>query len=47
MQKGAFPLGLGQKIKYTVLDPIEPKGRDVEEMVLEIQSVIRQELGQN
>jgi 1-acyl-sn-glycerol-3-phosphate acyltransferase len=47
MQKGAFPLGLGQKIKYTVIDPIEPKGRDVEEMVLEIQSVIRRELGQN
>jgi 1-acyl-sn-glycerol-3-phosphate acyltransferase len=47
MHKGNFPLGLGQKIKYTVLDPIEPKGRDVEEMVLEIQSAIRKELGQD
>jgi 1-acyl-sn-glycerol-3-phosphate acyltransferase len=47
MYKGSFPLGLGQKIKYTVLDPIEPKGRDLEEIVIEIQSAIRKELGQN
>jgi len=47
MYKGSFPLRLGQKIKYTVLDPVEPAGRDVEEMVAEIQSSIRKELHQD
>jgi 1-acyl-sn-glycerol-3-phosphate acyltransferase len=47
MHKGSFPLALGQKISYTVLDPLEPKGKDVEKMVLEIQSAICKELGQN
>ncbi len=47
MHRGSFPLGLGQKINYTVLDPVEPAGRDVEEMVLDIQSAIRKELGQD
>ncbi len=47
MYNGSFPLGLGQRIRYTVLDPVEPKGRDIEEMVSEIQSAIRKELGQD
>lgn len=47
MIKGSFPLELGHKIRYTVLDPVEPTGRDVEEMILEIQTSIRHELGQN
>jgi 1-acyl-sn-glycerol-3-phosphate acyltransferase len=47
MQNGLFPLTLGKKISYIVLDAVEPKGRDVEEMTLEIQSAIRKELGQN
>lgn len=33
MQKGYFPLRFGQKITYTVLDPIEPKGLNVDEMM--------------
>lgn len=40
MYKGMFPLKFGQKISYTVLEPIEPKGRDVEELVAEVQSKI-------
>lgn len=47
MVEGSFPLALGQKIKYTVLDPVEPGNKDIEEMILEIQSAIRKELGQN
>jgi 1-acyl-sn-glycerol-3-phosphate acyltransferase len=33
MQKGYYPLTFGQKISYTVLDPIEPGGQPVEELV--------------
>ncbi len=44
MRKGLFPLNAGQRITYTVLDPIDPKGRDVEEMVAGIREKIKQEL---
>ncbi|MBN2349508.1 MAG: 1-acyl-sn-glycerol-3-phosphate acyltransferase [Bacteroidales bacterium] len=47
MTKGYFPLQFGQKITYTVLDPIEPVNRDIEEIVeqvyVEIENVIHQE----
>ena len=33
MQKGYFPLSFGQKITYTVLDPVEPGERPIEEVV--------------
>ena len=33
MQKGYYPLTFGQKISYTVLDPIEPAGYPIEELV--------------
>jgi 1-acyl-sn-glycerol-3-phosphate acyltransferase len=47
MEKGSFPLKLGQKIRYTVLEPVEPGGQDLDELVLRIQSSIRKELGQD
>jgi 1-acyl-sn-glycerol-3-phosphate acyltransferase len=46
MSKGAFPLKFGQKISYTVLDPIEPKDQDIDEMVIRIQLQIKTALGQ-
>jgi 1-acyl-sn-glycerol-3-phosphate acyltransferase len=44
MEKGYFPLKFGQRITYTVLDPIEPKGMDVEELVGGIHDAIEQTL---
>ncbi|WP_439183690.1 lysophospholipid acyltransferase family protein [Carboxylicivirga taeanensis] len=47
MEKGMFPLKFGVKISYTALAPIEPKGKDVEELVADIQLLIQKELGQS
>lgn len=44
MEKGSFPLKVGQKITYTALDAIEPKNRDIEELIEEIQISIQNEL---
>lgn len=38
---GHFPLGVGHKLKFTVLKPIDPAGRDLEEVVLEAESTIK------
>jgi 1-acyl-sn-glycerol-3-phosphate acyltransferase len=46
MYNGMFPLKFGEKVTYTVLDPIEPKGREIEELVAEIQELIKKELNQ-
>ena len=46
MQKGMFPLKFGEKITYTALDPIEPKGKEVEQLVSDIQQLIKKELNQ-
>jgi 1-acyl-sn-glycerol-3-phosphate acyltransferase len=46
MYKGYYPLKFGQKITYTVLDPVEPKDRNIEEMVKEIQTSIEKALNQ-
>jgi 1-acyl-sn-glycerol-3-phosphate acyltransferase len=46
MKNGYFPLSVGCRLKLTVLDPIEPKGKDVGEMTLEIENLIKKELGQ-
>ncbi|WP_163716673.1 1-acyl-sn-glycerol-3-phosphate acyltransferase [Mangrovibacterium lignilyticum] len=46
MLKGYFPLQVGVKLNYTVLDPIEPAGRDVKELTEEIELKIKQHLGQ-
>lgn len=46
-QKGLYPLQFGQKITYTVLDPIEPGGSDVEDLVTQLQQVIMESLAQS
>ncbi len=46
MYNGIFPLKFGQKITYTVLDPIEPKDQDIEELVNRIQVAIETALNQ-
>jgi 1-acyl-sn-glycerol-3-phosphate acyltransferase len=47
MHKGYFPLKFGQNITYTVLDPVEPKDQDIEEIVNRIQVSIKKALNQN
>ncbi len=46
MAKGYFPLQVGVKLNYTVLDPIEPAGRDVTELTAEVEQKIKAYLGQ-
>ncbi|WP_462318286.1 lysophospholipid acyltransferase family protein [Marinilabilia sp.] len=44
LKKGNFPLQFGQKIKYEVLDPIEPKDYTTEEIVALLQEKIEKSL---
>ncbi len=46
MRQGLFPLQFGQKIRYMVLDPVEPYGQSVEELVRNIQVSIENALAQ-
>jgi 1-acyl-sn-glycerol-3-phosphate acyltransferase len=46
MKQGYFPLQFGQKITYTVLDPMEPKDQAIEELVDRIQYSIKKALNQ-
>lgn len=39
-RKGLYPLQFGQKITYTVLEPIEPTGLDVEDLVDRLHQLI-------
>ncbi|HAH23944.1 MAG TPA: 1-acyl-sn-glycerol-3-phosphate acyltransferase [Prolixibacteraceae bacterium] len=45
-QNKKFPMTFGSHLKYTVLDPIEPKGMDSAELAQMIEDGIRKELGQ-
>lgn len=47
IEKGLFPLKFGQKITYRVLDPVEPKNREIEELVNELQNSINKALKNN
>ncbi len=40
LQRGYFPMNFGQKITYTVLDPVEPEGVLIEELVTRVQESI-------
>ena len=40
LKKGLYPMSFGVKIKFTVLDPIEPKDIAVEELVMKIENMI-------
>ncbi len=44
MKKGYYPLTFGVDLRYTVLDPIDPKGKDMNELVLQIEEIIRKEV---
>jgi 1-acyl-sn-glycerol-3-phosphate acyltransferase len=46
MHKGLFPLKFGQKITYTVLDPLEPGEQTIEELVHQIEIAIKKALHQ-
>jgi len=43
---GMFPMHFGQRISYTVLDAIEPKGQDIEDLIKIVHTKIKEELGQ-
>ncbi len=44
MRHGYYPMTFGVHLKYTVFDPIEPDGRDMNELVLQIEQMIRKEV---
>ncbi|MBN1144592.1 MAG: 1-acyl-sn-glycerol-3-phosphate acyltransferase [Bacteroidales bacterium] len=46
MEKGYFPLQFGQRITYTVLDPIEPANQEIDDIVKRVQQVIEDYLQQ-
>ena len=46
MKYGLFPFSLGVRLNYTVLPPIEPQGKDAEELTTLAEKQIRQVLGQ-
>ncbi|WP_214227078.1 lysophospholipid acyltransferase family protein [Pedobacter sp. B4-66] len=47
VQYGAYPLSFGERLKWTVLNPIEPEARNPEVVVLEAENAIRAKLNQN
>jgi len=46
MKKGYFPMTFGCHLKFTALDPIEPKGWDTTELTQHIEKLIKTELKQ-
>ncbi len=46
LQRNGFPLGVGEKLSYTVLDPIDRSNRTAEEITEMCEMAIRKELGQ-
>lgn len=46
MKHGYYPMTVGVHLKFTVLDPIEPKGMNSDELAKLIEDRIRKELGQ-
>lgn len=45
-KNGYYPLTFGLSLKYTVLDPVEPKGKSAEEIADITENMIRRALGQ-
>jgi 1-acyl-sn-glycerol-3-phosphate acyltransferase len=43
---GSFPLSFGERLRWTVLNPIEPEGRNPEVVTLEAENAIRTKLNQ-
>jgi 1-acyl-sn-glycerol-3-phosphate acyltransferase len=46
IKRGYYPLQFGTRLNYTVLDPIDPAGRDPKELTEELEFRIRKVLGQ-
>jgi len=46
VQYGSFPLSFGERLRWTVLEPIEPSGKKPEEVCLEAENAVRIKLGQ-
>lgn len=46
VQYGSYPLSFGEKIRWTVLTPIDPAGKGPEEVTQEAEKAIRRQLGQ-
>ena len=46
LKHGYYPMKFGSHLKFTALEPIEPKGLNVDEMTLQIENMIKKELGQ-
>ena len=46
LSKGVYPLQVGVRVSYTVLDPVEPGDRPVEEIVGQIEHSIKRSLNQ-
>ncbi len=46
MKNGYYPMTFGTRLTYTVLPPIDPAGRDLKELTLEIEQQIKKHLGQ-
>ena len=44
MEKGYFPLTFGVQLQYTVFDAIDPKDKDITEVVFQIEEMIRKEV---
>jgi 1-acyl-sn-glycerol-3-phosphate acyltransferase len=46
VQYGAFPLSFGERLKWTVLAPIDTQGKNAEEITREAEHAIRTALWQ-
>jgi len=46
VQFGAFPLSFGEKLKWTVLTPINKDGKSLEQITIEAETAIKAALGQ-
>lgn len=46
MKKGYFPFTFGTKLTYTALPAIDPAHRDAKELTMEIEQLVKKELGQ-
>ena len=46
IKKGYYPLQFGTRLTYTVLQPIDPAGRDPKELTEELELKIKESLGQ-
>jgi 1-acyl-sn-glycerol-3-phosphate acyltransferase len=46
VRSGNFPLSFGEKLSWTVLQPIEPGDKDADEVCQMAENAIRSHLGQ-